>query len=50
LGKGRLNLDLLGRQLEYAVLVDLVADLAEEVGDLAGGRCGSAVCLFRLLR
>ena len=32
--EGLLNFDLLLREFEYAVFVDLIADLAEEVGDL----------------
>jgi hypothetical protein len=36
--KRLLNLELLLRQLENAMLVDPIADLAEEVGDVSRGR------------
>jgi len=37
-----LNLELLRRQLEYAVfLVNLISDLTEKVGDIACNRCRS---------
>ncbi len=45
--EGVLNLDLLVRQLEYAVLVDLIADFAEEIRDLIRRRSGIAVSRLR---
>ena len=47
--EGGLNFDLFLREFEYAVLVDLIADVAENIGDLACGHCRSSVGFCRLL-
>ena len=47
--EGELNFDLFLREFEYAIFVDLIADLAEDIGDLVCGRCRSDLGLCRLL-
>ena len=47
--EGVLNFDLFLREFGYAVFVDLIADLAKNIGDLLCGRCRSNVGICRLL-
>jgi hypothetical protein len=49
--EGLLNFDLFRRQFKDAIVIDLIADLTEEVGNLPGGfgRAGWTGC-WRLLR
>jgi hypothetical protein len=49
--EGLLDFDLLGRQFENAIVIDLITDLAEEVGNLSCGfGRGPWIGFRRLLR